>query len=127
MLALDYNIAFIFSSCSTERIGRNMTLTKPPERSSLGDENFKMLVWVSYNSPPVHEIDFEKYIAIWTTEKHQLALFKEGGGEQRVLTRKSLEHKHTILSTRVTKQKFGFNNSFSRLQQLKDIMRELLF
>jgi len=99
--ALDYNIAFIFSSCSTERIGRNMTLTKPPERGSLGDDNFKMLVWISYNSPPVHEINFEKYLKIWTAEKHQLALFKEEGGEQRVLTRKSLEHKHTILSTRV--------------------------
>ena len=74
-----------------------MTLTKPPERSDLGDENFKMSVWVSYNGPPIHEVDFSKYVKLWEEEKHQLALFKSGG-EQRVLERMSAKHKHTILS-----------------------------
>lgn len=96
----DYSIAFIVTQCATERIGRNMTLTKPPERQSLGDENFKKLVWVSYNGPPIHEVDFSKYLPMWEREKHQLALFKSGG-ESKVLERKGGEHKHTILSNRV--------------------------
>lgn len=97
LYAADYNIAYLVTQCATERIGRNMTLTKPPERSALGDENFKMSVWVSYNGPPIHEVDFSKYVKLWEEEKHQLALFKSGG-EQRVLERMSAKHKHTILS-----------------------------
>jgi hypothetical protein len=73
-----------------------MTLTKPPERSSLGDDNFKMLVWLSYNSPPIHEVDCFEFVREWEKGKHQLALFKSGG-TQRVLERKMSEHKHTIL------------------------------
>ena len=70
----DYNISYITTQCATERIGRNMTLIKPPERTSLGDENFKMLVWISYNCPPIHQVDFSKYVDVWAKEKHQLAL-----------------------------------------------------
>ena len=97
LVIADYGISFMFSSCSTERIGRNMTLTKPPERSSLLDDNFKKLVWLSYNSPPIHQVDFTKYVRIWEGGKHQLALFKEGGCPQ-VLGRKLSERKHTILA-----------------------------
>jgi hypothetical protein len=92
----DYNISYITTQCATERIGRNMTLTKPPERSSLGDQNFKMLVWISYNCPPIHQVDFSKYVDVWVKEKHQLAMF-QSGGEQRVLERKARERKHTVL------------------------------
>ena len=99
LYAADYNIAYMVTQCATERIGRNMTLTKTPERSSMSDEHFKMLVWISYNCPPIHEANFEDYVAMWEADKHQLALF-QSGGEQRVLERKASEHKHTILSTR---------------------------
>jgi hypothetical protein len=100
LYAADYNISYIFTQCATERIGRNMTLTKTPERTSLSDQHFKELVWVSYNGPPIHEVDFSKYVDVWLKEKHQLALF-QSGGEQRVLERKADAHKHTILSNRV--------------------------
>ena len=75
-----------------------MTLIKPPERTSLGDENFKMLVWIPwpYNCPPIHQVDFSKYVDVWVKEKHQPALF-QSGGEQRVLERKARERKHTVL------------------------------
>ena len=99
LYSADYNIAYLVTQCATERIGRNMTLTKPPERSSLGDDTFKELVWMSYNCPPIHEVDFSEYVHVWEEEKHQLDLFKTGG-EQRVLERKKSEHKHTILSNR---------------------------
>ena len=92
----DYNIALIVTQCAAERIGRNTTLTKPLERSSLGDDNFKMLVWLSYNSPPIHEVDCFEFVRAWEKGKHQIALFKSGG-TQRVLERKMSEHKHTIL------------------------------
>ena len=36
-------VGYITTQCATELIGRNMTLTKPLERTSLGDENFKIL------------------------------------------------------------------------------------
>lgn len=49
------------------------------------------------NGPPIHEVDFSKYVKLWEGEKHQLALYKSGG-EQRVLERMSAKHKHTILS-----------------------------
>ena len=99
LYAADYNITYLITQCATERIGRNMTLSKPPERSSLSDENFKMSVWVSYNGPPIHEVDFMKYVDVWEREKHQLALFRSGG-ERKVLERKALQHKHTILCGR---------------------------
>ena len=73
-----------------------MTLTKPPGRSSLGDENFKMLVWISYNCPLTHQVDFSKYIEVWVKEKHQLAIF-QSGDEQKVLERKAQERKYTVL------------------------------
>ena len=38
-----------------------------------------MLVWISYNCPTIHEVDFEKYVDAWERGKHQLALFKSGG------------------------------------------------
>ena len=99
LYSADYNIAHLVTQCATERIGRNMTLTKSPEHSSLGDDAFKELVWISYNCPPIHEVDFSEYVRVWEEEEHQLALFKIGG-EQRVLERKKSEHKHTILSSR---------------------------
>ena len=77
-----------------------MTLTKTPERSSLLDENFKKLVSLSYNSPPIHEVDFTRYLKLWESGKHHLAVFKTGGGNQRVLERKGGEHKHTVLAKR---------------------------
>ena len=79
LYAADYNIVYIVTQCATERIGRNMHLTKQLERSSFGDDNFKMLVWISYNCPPIHEVDFGKYVDAWEGSKHQLALFKSGG------------------------------------------------
>jgi hypothetical protein len=79
---------------------RAISLTKTPERSSLLDENFKKLVSLSYNSPPIHEVDFTRYLKLWESGKHHLAVFKTGGGNQRVLERKGGEHKHTVLAKR---------------------------
>jgi hypothetical protein len=98
----DYNIAFMVTQCATERIGRNMTECKPASRCSIADDNFKKIVWISYNCPPIHEKDFSKYVDMWIKEKHQLALF-QSGGESKVLERKSKEHKHTLLSNRIDK------------------------
>jgi len=100
----DYNISYICTQCATERIGRNMTLTKTPERSSLSDDHFKQLVWVSYNGAPIHEVDFSQYVDVWIKEKHQLAVFMSGG-EQKVLERKAHDHKHTILSNNKVQNK----------------------
>ena len=66
----DYQIAYMTTQCATERIGRNMTLTMPPEHSSLSDDHFKQLVWISYNGPPVHQVNFSKCVSVWVKEKH---------------------------------------------------------
>ena len=75
----DYMIAYKFNQSDTERAGRNMTLTKTPNRHSLTDENFSMLVWLSFNAPLIHQVDFRKFVQRWELEKHELALFKEFG------------------------------------------------
>ena len=92
----DYMIAYKFNQSDTERAGRNMNLTKTTDRASLGDENFKRLVWISYNSPQFHEVDFEPIVAAWLKTNHKLALFK-GGGTSRVLERMQAQHKVTLL------------------------------
>ena len=92
----DYNISYTTTQCAAERIGRNMALTKPPERSPLGDENFKMLAWTPYNCPPIHQVDFSKCVGVWVGEKHQLAIF-QSGGEQKVLGGEAQERKRTAL------------------------------
>ena len=75
----DYMISYMVAQSDTERVGRNMTLTKSANRSSLGDVSFPQLVWLSFNAPPIHQVDFMKLVDIWIKEGHQLALFKSGG------------------------------------------------
>ena len=91
----DYMISYETKQSHTERAGRNMNLTKSPDRASLGDDNFKTLVWLSFNAPPPPQVDFAPFVSKWL-KHHKLACFKEGG-ESKVLDRKKSECKNTIL------------------------------
>ena len=67
-----------------------MTLTKTHLRASLGDKNFSMLVWVSYNSPPHHQLDLKRYYTAWIKSGHLAAINKspyELASDQKVLSR----------------------------------------
>lgn len=93
----DYMIAFMFNQSCTERAGRNMVLTKSPSRRSLGDDAFAALVWLSFNAPPTHQVDFRAIVLKWIMGgKHRLAGQSDGEGS-RVLQRLYDEVKCTIL------------------------------
>jgi len=69
-----------------------MTLTKTHLRASLGDKNFSMLVWVSYNSPPHHQLNLKRYYpyTAWIKSGHLAAINKspyELASDQKVLSR----------------------------------------
>ena len=92
----DYMITYMFNQSCTERAGKNMNATKSPERRSLGDVAFQYLVWLSFNAPPTHQIDFRAMVFHWQENKHKLAE-KESGGLSKVLERHAAITKDTIL------------------------------
>jgi hypothetical protein len=93
----DYMIAYCFNQSHTERAGVNMTATKTPDRASLGDTSFKQLVWLSFNAPPIHHVDFRPFVERWIkSNKHRLAI-QVAGGESKVINRKKCILNTTIL------------------------------
>jgi len=83
----------------TERAGRNMTLSKILMRSSLADKTFAMLVWVSFNSPPAHQLDMSLFVREWKVNGHKGALHTQEweDAERRVLARLRSVRKATFL------------------------------
>ena len=82
-----------------------MTLMKPSDRSSLGSLHFQQSVFVAYNSPPIHAIDFDALVRR-LEKKPKLALFKpdrqkgEESGASRsrgVIRRLAAVEKHAFL------------------------------
>jgi len=93
----DYMIAYCFNQSHTERAGKNMTSTKTPDRASLGDISFKQLVWLSFNAPPIYQINFRPFVERWIKDQvHRLAAQKDGNGSK-VIERKKNITKTTIL------------------------------
>ena len=98
LTVLDYSIAYRFTQCDTERLGRVMNLTKTAARSTLGDVNFPASVYVTYNSPPIGKINFKRLVKRFQ-QKHRLAVMADGGSRARqVIDRHSAMHKNTFLS-----------------------------
>ena len=98
LTVLDYSIAYRFTQCDTERLGRVMNLTKTAARSTLGDVNFPASVYVTYNSPPIGEINFQRLVKRFQ-QKHRLAVMADGGTRvKQVINRHSEMHKNTFLS-----------------------------
>jgi hypothetical protein len=93
---VDYMISYKVHQSDTERVGRDMALTKTRDRASMSGDNFKCLVWLSFNAPPIHQIDFMPIVEQWIKEGHRLATFKEGGCPQ-VLERLSSKNQVTLL------------------------------
>ena len=93
----DYMIAYCFNQSHTERAGKNMTSTKTPDRASLGDTSFKQLVWLSFNAPPIYQINFRPFVERWIKDQeHRLAAQTDGNGSK-VIERKKNITKTTIL------------------------------
>ena len=57
-------------------------------------------MYVEYNTPPLHEIDFDPLVSAWERSKHRLALMEAPGGvrEREVIRRHKSEHKHTFFN-----------------------------
>jgi hypothetical protein len=92
----DYMIAFMFNQSCTERAGRNMVSTKSPDRRSLGDDAFAILVWLSYNAPPTQQVDFRPIVLEWLRDGKHRKAEQENGDGSRVLQRLYKEKKRTI-------------------------------
>ena len=92
LTVLDYSIAYRFTQCDTERLGRVMNLTKTAARSTLGDINFPASVYVTYNSPPIGEINFKRLVQRFK-KNHRLAVMSEGGSRaKQVIARHTYRH-----------------------------------
>jgi hypothetical protein len=78
-----------------------MTLSKTLMRSSLADKTFAMLIWVSLNSPPAHQLDMSRFVTEWKAHGHKAALHtltqEWEDAERRVLARLRSERKATLL------------------------------
>ena len=95
---LDYSIAYRFTQCDTERLGRVMNLMKTAARSTLGDVNFSASVYVAYNAPPIGQINFDRLLKRFR-KKHRLAVMADGGSrEKQVIKRHIAKNKNTFLS-----------------------------
>lgn len=106
LTVLDYSIAFRFTQCDTDRLGRVMNLVKTDQRSTLGDINFPASVFVCYNAPPIHQIDMKPIRAAFR-KKHRSAVslsdragWRDGGGTNvhKVMQRHAAQTKHTFFT-----------------------------
>ena len=98
LTVLDYSIAYRFTQCDTERLGRVMNLMKTAARSSLGDINFSASVYVTYNAPPIGEINFKRLLKRFKKHHRLAVMANPGTREKQVLKRHSAMHKNTFIS-----------------------------
>ena len=86
-----------FVSELVKRAGRNMVSTKSPDRRLFGDDAFAILVWLSYNAPPTHQVDFRPIVLAWLRDGKHRKAEQENGNGSKVLQRLYEEKKCTIL------------------------------
>ena len=82
----DYMIAYDIKSADVERVGSHMQLIKTKLRTSLADQTFKSLVFLSFNLPHLHEIDIGTLVNAWKAAGHKLPINKNDA-DSIVLTR----------------------------------------
>lgn len=79
-----------------------MTLTKTDLRASLGDLNFAMLVWLTFNAPMLHQMDYSRFVQEWYKNGHLSAMFKSNTvdalSDSKVLSRMKQARKVTFLA-----------------------------
>jgi len=73
----DFMIAFDIKSADVERVGSHMQLIKTKLRTSLADQTFKSLVFLSFNLPHLHEIDVDILVKSWKAAGHRLPITRE--------------------------------------------------
>ena len=86
----DDMISHKFHQCDVERAGRHMSLIKTDLRTRLGHQMYANLVFLSFNLPYLHEIDFDVLVAAWLAAGHHGAVFHDkrmrSEGQGRFLT-----------------------------------------
>lgn len=70
----DYMIAYDVKSADVERVGSHMQLIKTKLRTTLADQTFKSLVFLSFNLPHLHEIDVDALVEAWKSAGHRLPI-----------------------------------------------------
>ena len=70
-------------------------LPRKMQRRAYGDDFFKALVFLAYNSPPVGEISVQSFVGLWSEAGHTLGQSPANRGS--VLDRLDIRTKHTIL------------------------------
>jgi hypothetical protein len=79
----DYVIAIMWQSCSGERAGSHINITKSKGRTGLNDDAFNSLMFSTFNMPHLHEMDFTAFVKLWAGEGHKTGATKEGVDEDR--------------------------------------------
>ena len=95
LVLFEYCITYRDKSVDAERIGSYMNLTKSRLRQALGDESFCALVFLSFNSPALSQVDLDRILERWEKDDHTLGAKKANRGD--VITRLERDgKKHTI-------------------------------
>ena len=73
----DYMISFMWQSCCGERAGSHINAVKTKGRTLLGDDTFNDAIWLTYNLPPLHLVDYGRFVRAWKKEGTQrMGIFK---------------------------------------------------
>ena len=78
----DDMIAHRFHQCDTERGGSYMNLVKTKLRTGLGHGTYNDLVFLAFNLPFLHEIDYDVLVDAWIAAGRQLAVGKQKDGDR---------------------------------------------
>ena len=73
----DYMISFMWQSCCGERAGSHINAVKTKGRTLLGDDTFNDCIWLTYNLPPLHLVDYDRFVKAWKKDGTQrMGIFK---------------------------------------------------
>ena len=70
-------ISFMWQSCCGERAGSHINAVKTKGRTLLGDDTFNDCIWLTYNLPPLHLVDYDRFVKAWKKDGTQrMGIFK---------------------------------------------------
>ena len=93
-------ISFMWQSCCGERAGSHINAVKTKGRTLLGDDTFNDCIWLTYNLPPLHLVDYDRFVKAWKKDGTQrMGIFKgaEAAGPDDPNSASQVVRRHTSL------------------------------
>ena len=70
-------ISFVCQSCCGERASSHINAVKTKGRTLLGDDTFNDCIWLTYNLPPLHLVNYDRFVKAWKKDGTQrMGIFK---------------------------------------------------